>query len=228
MIVFVTITSITITYIIYKIVNYNRQNVIDKKLDLYYKERDQIENDIITHNDTINLLKIQTNDINKKIANLLVKKIIFFHKEHQKFNENAIKKIKCLLITYANEQQDIQNYVFDNISDYVDVEQIKHCQISDNAINNNIDEDYSASSDHITDSSDDNDDDNDNDNDNINDDNIDENIDENNDIDDFNDDDIDDDIDDNIDENYDEDYDEDYDNDVDFSDSSNDSDNEEE
>ena len=154
MFIIITVSSLALAFLIYKVISNNNQS-LDTKLFNYDIQRDDIINDITYHKNQIESLEKIKSKLNDKIIVLLTKKIINFHKEHQHFNNNAIKKIKYLISTYANGNEYIENTVYENIDVYIDVEQIKNCDITnynslDQNLNNNeknINSEYTTSSD---------------------------------------------------------------------------------
>ena len=180
MLAFIAISGITFVYIVYKNFNKENKNNLDEKINYYNTKRDNIDEDIEDHLQKIEDLKNEKISIDEKLTDLLTKKIIGFHKEHIKFNNKSVKKIKYLIDLYSNGNKIIENNIYDNIDEYIDIQQVKNCDIS----NYELDEISSDSNDEFITSSEDDVDDRDDvddvdDSEDVDDDNVEDNVDDN-------------------------------------------------
>ena len=101
MLPFIALSGIALAYIFYQSFNKDSQNSLDKKINYYDNKRDEIDEDIEDHERKIEELKEERKRVDEKMTVLLTKKIISFHKDHQKFNEKSVKKIKHLINVYG-------------------------------------------------------------------------------------------------------------------------------
>jgi prefoldin subunit 5 len=131
MFAFIALSGIAFVYIVYRNLNKNSSNSLDKKINYYDNRRDDIDEDIEDHLRKIEELKEERKRIDNKMATLLTKKIISFHKDHQKFNEKSVKKIKHLINVYGEGNKDIEDKIYSSIDTYIDVKQVKDCVVED-------------------------------------------------------------------------------------------------
>lgn len=156
MLAFLAISGITFAYIVYKNFNKENKNNLDEKINYYNTKRDNIDEDIEDHLQKIEELKNEKISIDEKLTELLTKKIIGFHKEHIKFNNKSVKKIKYLIDLYSNGNKIIENNIYNNIDEYIDIQQVKDCDISNyelDEISSDSNEEFITSSEDDSDNS---------------------------------------------------------------------------
>ena len=132
MLPFIALSGIALAYIFYKNFNKDSQNNLDKKIIYYEDKRCEIDDNIEDYENKIEEMKEERKIIDGKMTTLLTKKIISFHKDHKKYNEKSVKKIKHLINIHGEGNKEIEDKVYANIDTYIDVQQVKECEVSDN------------------------------------------------------------------------------------------------
>lgn len=116
MLVIVTISSLAISYIIYSTIFKNDPNKLEKKLDFYDRRKEDIENEIEDHKNSITILEDEKKDVERKISNLLIKKIENYAKEDDQNVKNLFKKIKKEVNFYCEGDENMRDNVYNNIN----------------------------------------------------------------------------------------------------------------
>lgn len=100
---------------------------MEYRLKQYKNKRNDIKSDIYCHQKNIDELNEELDHLENKICNIISKKIIFIQHKHERYNNDAVKRIRSYIESNIDDDK-LKNEVYRKIGNCVHIDEIRNCE----------------------------------------------------------------------------------------------------